>query len=116
MPSDYTPQQPKLLDQVRTAIRLRRMSYRTEQTYTDWIKRFIIFHHKRHPREMGAPEIQEFRAYLVNERNVAASTQNQALHSGLFLFVTASPRTCWNRAMRFVPYRNCSVTRMSKRR
>jgi integron integrase len=86
MPSDYTPQQPKLLDQVRTAIRLRRMSYRTEQTYTDWIKRFIIFHHKRHPREMGAPEIQEFLAFLVNERNVAASTQNQALHAILFLY------------------------------
>ena len=86
MPSDHTPSQPKLLDQVRTAIRLRRMSYRTEQTYTNWIKRFIIFHHKRHPREMGAPEIQEFLAYLVNERNVAASTQNQALHSILFLY------------------------------
>jgi integron integrase len=86
MPSDLTPNQPKLLDQVRTAIRLRRMSYRTEQTYTDWIKRFIIFHHKRHPQEMGAPEIREFLAYLVNERNVAASTQNQALHSILFLY------------------------------
>lgn len=86
MPSDLTPNQPKLLDQVRTAIRLRRMSYRTEQTYTDWIKRFIIFHHKRHPQEMGAPEIREFLAYLVNERNVAASTQNQALHAILFLY------------------------------
>jgi integron integrase len=80
------PRPPKLLDQVRTAIRLRRMSYSTEQTYTDWIKRFIIFHNKRHPREMGAPEIRNFLAYLVDERNVAASTQNQALHSILFLY------------------------------
>jgi site-specific recombinase XerD len=80
------PNPPKLLDQVRTAIRLRRMSYSTEQTYTDWIKRFILFHNKRHPREMGAPEIRDFLAYLVNERNVAASTQNQALHSILFLY------------------------------
>lgn len=84
--SQQTAQPPKLLDQVRTAIRLRRMSYRTEQTYTDWIKRFIIFHGKRHPREMGAAEIRGFLAYLVNERNVAASTQNQALHSILFLY------------------------------
>jgi site-specific recombinase XerD len=80
------PNPPKLLDQVRTAIRLRRMSYSTEQAYVDWIKRFIVFHHKRHPREMGAPDIRDFLAYLVNERNVAASTQNQALHSILFLY------------------------------
>lgn len=67
-------------------MRLCRMSYRTEQTYTDRIKRFIVFHHKRHPREMGAPEIRDFLAYLVEERNVAASTQNHALHSILFLY------------------------------
>ena len=79
-------QPPKLLDQVRTAIRLRRMSYRTEETYTDWIKRFIVFHHKRHPSEMGAPEIRDFLAHLVNDLNVAASTQNVALHSILFLY------------------------------
>ena len=80
------PQPPKLLDQVRTAIRLRRMSYRTEQTYCDWIKRFILFHNKRHPKEMGVPEIEAFLADLVNNRNVAPSTQNQALHSILFLY------------------------------
>lgn len=77
---------PKLLDQVRTAIRLRRMSYRTEQTYCGWIKRFIFFHNKRHPKEMGAPEIEAFLADMVNNRNVSASTQNQALHSILFLY------------------------------
>jgi integron integrase len=78
--------QPKLLDQVRTTIRLRGMSYETEKAYADWIKRFIIFHHKRHPKEMGAPEIRDFLAHLVNDRNVAPSTQNQALHALLFLY------------------------------
>lgn len=78
--------QPKLLDQVRTTIRLRGMSYQTEKVYADWIKRFIIFHNKRHPKEMGAAEIRHFLAHLVNDRNVAPSTQNQALHALLFLY------------------------------
>lgn len=77
---------PKLLDQVRTTIRLRGMSYQTEKAYVDWIKRFILFHHKRHPKEMGAPEIEAFLAHLVNDSNVAPSTQNQALHAILFLY------------------------------
>ncbi|MFN7929764.1 MAG: integron integrase [Blastocatellia bacterium] len=80
------PSPPKLLDQVRTTIRLRGLTYRTEQTYCDWIKRFIVFHGKRHPREMGAPEIRDFLAHLVNDRNVASSTQNVALHALLFLY------------------------------
>jgi len=79
-------QPPKLLDQMRTTIRLRGMSYSTEQTYSDWAKRFILFHNKRHPKDMGAEEIRAFLAYLVTERNVAPSTQNQALHSILFLY------------------------------
>ena len=79
-------QRPKLLAQVRTTIRLRGMSYRTEQSYCDWIKRYIFFHNKRHPNEMGAPEIRDFLAHLVNDRNVAASTQNVALHALLFLY------------------------------
>jgi hypothetical protein len=77
--------QPKLLDQVRATIRLRGMSYQTEKAYADWIKRFIMFHNKRHPKEMGASEIRDFLAHLVNDRNVAPSTQNQALHALLFL-------------------------------
>jgi integron integrase len=85
-PSDSPAPKPRLLDQVRTTIRLRGMSYQTEKTYADWIKRFILFHNKRHPKEMGAPEIRDFLAHLVNDRNVAASTQNQALHSILFLY------------------------------
>ena len=67
-------------------MRLRGLSYRTEQTYTDWIKRFILFHDKRHPKEMGVEEIRAYLTHLVMERNVAASTQNQALHSILFLY------------------------------
>jgi integron integrase len=77
---------PKFLAQVATAIRLRRMSYRTEQAYVDWAKRFILFHDKRHPKDMSAPEIEAFLAHLVNDRNVAASTQNQALHALLFVY------------------------------
>jgi hypothetical protein len=71
-------QLPTLLDQVRDLIRLKHYSMRTERAYADWIKRFI-FHHKRHPKEMGAPEIQAFLTYLAVGRNVAASTQQQAL-------------------------------------
>ena len=77
---------PKLMEQVRAIIRLRGMSYRTEQTYTDWIKRFILFHHKRHPKEMGVEEIRAYLTHLVMERNVAPSTQNQAMHALLFLY------------------------------
>jgi len=76
----------KLMDQVSDAIRLKHYSYRTEQTYKDWIKRYILFHDKRHPREMGAPEIQAFITHLATEKNVAASTQNQALSAVLFLY------------------------------
>ena len=74
------PAKPKLLDQMRTTIRLRGMSYSTEQTYSDWAKRFILFHNKRHPKDMGAEEIRAFLAYLVTERNVAPST----FQAGLF--------------------------------
>ncbi|MBN2117048.1 MAG: integron integrase [Anaerolineales bacterium] len=76
----------KLLDQLRDAIRTKHYSYRTEQTYADWCKRYILYHHKRHPAEMGMPEIQAFIIYLANDQNVAASTQNQALSAILFLY------------------------------
>lgn len=84
--SGQPPQPPKLLDQVRTTIRLRGMSYQTEKAYASWIKQFIIFHNKRDPKEMGAPEIRDFLAHLVNDRNIALLTHNQALHSILFLY------------------------------
>jgi integron integrase len=76
----------KLLDQVRDAIRLRHLSLRTEEAYLGWIKRFILFHHKRHPNDMGAEEVQEFLSHLAVHAHVAASTQNVALNALLFLY------------------------------
>ncbi len=76
----------KLLDQVRDAIRLRHYSIRTETAYADWIKRFIFFHEKRHPKDMDSPEIEAFLTHLAAERNVSVSTQNQALSALLFLY------------------------------
>src|SRR5262249_51477233 len=77
---------PKLLDQVRNVIRRKRYSIRTEQAYIDWIKRFIIYHGKRHPGEMAEEEVAEFLTHLARDLNVAASTQNQALSALLFLY------------------------------
>jgi integron integrase len=76
----------KLLDQVRDAIRLKHYSYRTEVTYVQWIRRYILFHQKRHPKDMGVPEIEAFLTHLAVTENVAASTQNQAFSSLLFLY------------------------------
>ena len=69
---------PRLLDQVRAAIRVRHYSRRTEDTYVHWVRRSILFHAKRHPTEMGEREITAFLTYLAVEKNVAASTQNQS--------------------------------------
>ncbi len=77
---------PRLLERVRDAIRRLHYSYRTEQTYLHWIKRFIWFHGKRHPQEMGATEVTAFLTYLAREREVSSSTQNQALSALLFLY------------------------------
>ena len=87
-PQPFTskPQEKKLLDQVRDHLRLKHYSYRTEETYVSWIKRFILFHGKRHPRDMGATEIEAFVTHLAVERNVAVTTQNQALSAILFLY------------------------------
>jgi integron integrase len=74
------------MDLVSAAIRTKHYSYRTEQTYKDWIKRYILYHGKRHPKDMGMPEIQAFITHLAVEKNVAASTQNQALSAILFLY------------------------------
>ena len=76
----------RLLDQVRSAIRTRHYSVRTENTYAGWIRRFIVFHGKRHPGEMGEPEIHAFLTFLAAEKKVSASTQNQALAALLFLY------------------------------
>ena len=77
---------PKLLDQVRSLIRLKHYSIRTEQAYLHWIRQFILFHNKRHPSEMAEPEITAFLSYLATAKNVSASTQNQALSAILFLY------------------------------
>ena len=76
----------KLLDQMRDILRAKHYSYRTEETYLDWVRRYILFHSKRHPGDMGAAEIQAFITHLATQRNVAASTQNQALSAILFLY------------------------------
>ncbi|PCJ83404.1 MAG: integrase [Thiotrichaceae bacterium] len=76
----------RLLDQVRDRIKTLHYSIRTEQSYTSWIKRFIIFNNKKHPNGMGRLEIEAFLTYLAVKRNVSASTQNQALNAILFLY------------------------------
>ena len=86
---------PKLLDLVREAIRLRHYSPRTETAYVSWIRRFIVFHGRRHPRELGPTEVTAFISALAT-RGVSASTQNQALSAVLFLFeVVLGRRLGW---------------------
>jgi integron integrase len=78
--------EPRLLDRVREAIRVRHYSYRTEQQYVGWIRRYILFHGKRHPRDLGALHVESFLSYLASQRQVAAATQSQALAALLFLY------------------------------
>ena len=78
--------QPRLLDQVRDALRVRHYSIRTEEAYIQWIKRYILFHHKTHPRELAEADISAFLTDLAVNKNVSASTQNQALSALLFLY------------------------------
>ena len=80
------PQPPKLLDQVRDRLRSKHYSIRTEAQYVQWIRRYILFHDKRHPRDMGVAELEAFLTHLAVEGRVAASTQNQALSALLFLY------------------------------
>ena len=81
-----SPSAPKLLDQVRERIRTKHFSIRTEDAYVQWVRRFILFHGKRHPKEMGAAEVEAFLTHLAVDRTVASSTQNQALAALLFLY------------------------------
>jgi integron integrase len=80
------PPKPRLLDRVRAALRTRHYSPRTEEAYVAWIRRYIFFHLKRHPAEMGAPEISRFLSWLAVDGKVAASTQNRALSALLFMY------------------------------
>jgi integron integrase len=84
--SRSAPRAPRLFDQVRAALRTRHYSRRTEEAYLGWIRRYILFHGKRHPRELGADAIGAFLAHLAVDARVAASTQNQALAALLFLY------------------------------
>lgn len=82
----HTQNSPKLLEQVQTKLRVKHYSIRTERAYLDWVKRYILFHQKKHPAKMGAPEVGAFLSHLAVEGNVAASTQNQAKSALLFLY------------------------------
>ncbi len=84
--SNRRPGKTRLLDRVRHALRSRHYSLRTEEAYVAWVRRFILFHDKRHPSEMGAPEINAFLTHLAVRKHVGASTQNQALSALLFLY------------------------------
>ena len=77
---------PKLLDRLRAKTRLLHSSIRTEEAYVAWATRFILFHHKRHSKDMGAPEVEAFLTHLAADRRLAASTQNQAFSAILFLY------------------------------
>ncbi len=84
--SGSSVQAPKLLDRMRTHPRTRHYSIRTEQAYLDWARRFILYHNKRHPQEMGASEVEAFLSHLAIDRQVSASTQNQAKAAILYLY------------------------------
>jgi len=102
--------QPRLLDQVRDFIRRLHYSIRTEQTYVNWIRRFILFHRKRHPKEMGAPEVEAFLTHLAVQGKVAACTQNQALNAIVFLYRLFGFRTrcsasrCFSHGLHETPF------------
>jgi hypothetical protein len=85
----------KLLDQVADALRVKHYSYRPGQTYVDWVRRYILFHNKRHPREMGETEVQAFITYLATELNLSASSKNQTLSANLFFYSRTSCRRKW---------------------
>ena len=79
-------EEPRLLDRLRDKIRLKHYSIRTEKAYLDWNRRFILFHNKKHPRNMGTQEVEQFLTYLAVNGRVASSTQNQALSAILFIY------------------------------
>ena len=84
--STAAPKPPKLLERMRIHLRTRHYSIRTEQAYLDWVRRFILYHNKRHPQEMGAREVEAFLSHLAVDKQVSASTQNQAKAAILYLY------------------------------
>jgi len=97
-----SPPKPKLLDQVRQAVRTCHCSPKTEETYVHWIKRFIFFHNKRHPAQMGEKEIGQFLSGLATDRHVSASTQNQALNAFCFFIATCCEKRSATSTVLFV--------------
>ena len=85
-PSPANPHTKKLLEEFREQLRTRHYALRTENTYISWVRKYILFHNKRHPKNMGPKEINAFLTHLALEKNVASSTQNQALSAILFLY------------------------------
>src|SRR5215204_1140093 len=85
-PTTPSAKEPRFEEQVRRACRFRQFSIRTEEAYWGWAKQFILHHGKRHPRDMGEVEIRDFLTHLAADRNVAASTQNQALNALVFIY------------------------------
>src|SRR5690606_9550501 len=86
MASGSAPPPPRLLDRVRLALRAAHYSHLTEKAYVGWIRRYILFHRKRHPLDMGADEIGSYLSHLAARSKVSASTQTQALSALLFLY------------------------------
>jgi len=86
MKDETVPNKPKLLDELRSVLRMKHYSYRTEQSYVYWARRYILFHGKKHPNTMGVPEVRLFCSYLAEKDHVSASTQNQAFNALLFLY------------------------------
>jgi len=85
-PNHQKPGEPRFLEQVANACRVKHLAYRTEQSYVSWVKRFILFHNKRHPRDTGPVEVRAFLTHLAVNRRVSASTQNQALNAIVFMY------------------------------
>lgn len=85
-PANIASGPPRLLDRLRQTLRTRHYSPRTEKAYVAWIRRFVLFHEKRHPLEMGRVEVERFLTHLAVQQNVSASTQNQAFSAVLFLY------------------------------
>ena len=86
VPVPVSPASERFLDQIRLFMRSRNMAWATEKTYVSWIRRYILFHDKRHPKDMGAAEIETYLAYLANQRGVSPGTQAVALNALVFLY------------------------------
>ena len=86
--------QPGLLAVAREKMRTRHLALRTEHAYLQWLRRYLVFHGRRHPRHLGAPEVEQFLTHLAVHRKVSAATQNQALQALLFLYATCCRSNC----------------------